>query len=119
MIIKQIMTSNLICISPFASAAEASSLMIKFRVRRLLVVENNILIGLISHNDLPQQIKPQLSVKDIMTINPVSVNENADISEAAIIMQQLNIGSLPVINDYGNAVGIITNYDLNNKKLLN
>jgi CBS domain-containing protein len=112
MIVKQAMTTNLIYMSPYTMVSEAAQLMLKKRVRRLLVVENKMLIGIVSHNDLPPQIKPQLRVQDIMTINPITVNENTDIIDAVSVMRQLNIGSLPVINDYGQAVGIITNYDI-------
>ncbi len=117
MYVNQIMTTNLICISPFSKAADASAIMIKHRVRRLLVVEDNLLIGIITHNDLPRNINPQLSVKDIMTVNPVSINENATLNEAVRVMRNLGIGSLPVINNFGKAVGILTNYDLNQKLL--
>ncbi len=107
------MTKNLVCVSPYTTVAETSSIMIKHRLRRVLVVENNFLIGIVTYNDIPQNIKPQLSVKDIMTINPVTINENSDVLEAAQIMKNLNIGSLPVINNLGQAVGIITSFDLN------
>ena len=106
------MTKKIICVSPYSSVSYSSQIMIKHRLRRLLVVENNILVGIITHNDLPQQIKPQLLVKDIMTINPITVNENDDIHSAIIVMRQINIGSLPVVNDFGHLVGLITNYDI-------
>ncbi len=115
MYVYQIMNTNLICISPFSSVADASFLMIKQRLRRLLVVEDNLLIGIITHNDIPKNIKPQLKVKDIMTVKPVVINEFATIEEARVLMKNFNIGCLPVINNSGNAVGILTNYDFSNK----
>lgn len=114
--VNQLMTKNIICVSPFSTAAEASQIMIKKRVRRLLVVQNNILIGVLTHNDLPQSINSQLTVKDIMTINPVSIIENAEIQDAIRIMKQLNIGGLPVVNNLGHAIGIITSFDINNNQ---
>lgn len=118
MTVGNIMNTNLICISPFSSASEASSMMIKLRVRRLLVVDNNILVGIVTHNDLPQNISSQLKVKDVMAINPVKINQRESLVSAKQLMYNLGIGSLPVVDDFGRAVGIITNYDLNQNYLL-
>jgi CBS domain-containing protein len=52
-----------------------------------------------------------MKVKDIMTSNISTVNENANVSEAAQIMKNLNVGSVPVTK--GNEpVGMVTDRDI-------
>ncbi len=51
-------------------------------------------------------------VKDIMTKPAVTINENADIEEAADLMLEKNVHRLPVVNNDGKLVGIVTRHDL-------
>jgi len=54
----------------------------------------------------------KLSVKDIMQQKVITVNEDATIEEAALIMYQNKVGGLPVISQVGKVVGIITATDI-------
>lgn len=47
-----------------------------------------------------------------MIVDPVTINENALVSEALAIMARFKISGVPVINESGLLVGIITNRDL-------
>lgn len=47
-----------------------------------------------------------------MIVDPVTINENALVSEALAIMARYKISGVPVINESGLLVGIITNRDL-------
>jgi CBS domain-containing protein len=47
-----------------------------------------------------------------MTSDVYTVNETQSVQEAAGIMSEYNIGSLPVINNNGEMVGIITDRDI-------
>ncbi|MGY0694492.1 CBS domain-containing protein [Virgibacillus sp. FSP13] len=47
-----------------------------------------------------------------MTQNVATVNESQSIQEAAEIMSAKNIGSLPVINNNGQMVGMLTDRDI-------
>lgn len=51
-------------------------------------------------------------VRNIMTQDVATVNESQSIQEAAEIMSSKNIGSLPVVNDAGYMVGMITDRDI-------
>lgn len=52
-----------------------------------------------------------MKVKDVMTKNVAYVNPNATISETAQLMQQHNVGSIPVCDQSG-VVGIVTDRDI-------
>lgn len=47
-----------------------------------------------------------------MIVNPVTIRDNALVSEALEIMQRFKISGVPVVNENGFLVGIITNRDL-------
>lgn len=50
--IKEVMTKDVITISPDASINEAANIMVKKNIKRLPVVKNNKLIGIITRGDL-------------------------------------------------------------------
>ncbi|WP_054749760.1 CBS domain-containing protein [Ruminiclostridium josui] len=52
-----------------------------------------------------------MKVKDIMTTNVTYVEPNASIVDTAKLMQQHNVGSIPVC-DKGSVVGIVTDRDI-------
>ncbi len=47
-----------------------------------------------------------------MIVDPVTIHENATVSEALNLMERYKISGIPVINENGFLVGIITNRDL-------
>ncbi|MBE7063047.1 MAG: CBS domain-containing protein [Ruminococcaceae bacterium] len=53
-----------------------------------------------------------MTVKDIMTDPAIVITEDASIVEAAKLMRQHNIGSVPVVSGDNNIVGIVTDRDI-------
>ena len=51
-------------------------------------------------------------VKDIMTVNVVTINQNQTLLELQGLMSDDNIRRVPVVNDAGMVVGIITDKDV-------
>ena len=51
-------------------------------------------------------------VKDIMTPNVVTVNQNSSLLELKNLMDDHNLRRIPVVNDAGQVVGIVTNSDV-------
>lgn len=52
-----------------------------------------------------------LKIKDIMTKNVKTVNSNDPVSQAATLMQEINVGSIPVVEGK-KVVGIVTDRDI-------
>lgn len=52
-----------------------------------------------------------MKIKDIMTTDVKSVSPNDSLSQAALLMEQLNVGSVPVV-DNNKVVGIVTDRDI-------
>lgn len=57
-----------------------------------------------------------MRVEEIMQKNVVSVNENADIKEIARALVENKVSGIPVINDAGKLVGIVSEGDLLHKE---
>lgn len=53
-----------------------------------------------------------MQLRNIMTSNVVTVQETQSIEEAASLMSQHNIGSIPVVNNNREIVGMITDRDI-------
>jgi CBS domain-containing protein len=52
------------------------------------------------------------SLRDIMTDSVITIKESQTVQEAAELMSQYNIGSIPVVNNSGQMAGIITDRDI-------
>ena len=53
-----------------------------------------------------------MTVKDIMTDPAIVIDENASVLDAATLMRQHNIGSVPVVDNDKTLVGIVTDRDI-------
>jgi len=127
-LVRDWMTSPVIYIGPQTTLPEAHRLMAEHNFRRLPVVDNNDqLIGMVTRGDVrgaePSQatslsvwelnyLLSKLCVEEIMTHSPITVPEEATIGEAARLMLNYRVSGLPVVNQHGRLVGIITESDI-------
>jgi CBS domain-containing protein len=51
-------------------------------------------------------------VRDVMTSQPVTIQRSASVKSAAELMEQQDIGSLPVVDEGGSLVGMVTDRDI-------
>lgn len=83
------------------------------KMRIAVVEENGKLLGVVTDGDIRramqfhQDIFFQLTVKELMSCNPKTINENAKLTTAEKILREHNIHSLIVTNSDGNLVGVI------------
>lgn len=75
------------------------------------------LIGLVSDGDIRRGIENnesfmQMKASDLMTKNPVSINENTLAVEAFKLMQAKKISVLPITNDENQLMGIVGFHDI-------
>jgi CBS domain-containing protein len=114
--IADLMTRRVHVAGPDLDAETAWRCMEQLHIRHLVVVdEQEQVIGLVSERDLGgrhgAQVRHQKSVRDLMTPEPVSLDPEADVRQAAEMLRGLSIGCFPVIADSA-LVGIITTSDL-------
>lgn len=111
--VQDIMTTSVRSIPPDLDTAAARHLMRSARVRHLVVMDGNRVVGLISQRDLggTAATMPAGEVKDIMASHVVVVAPDATVRSAANLMRGHTIGCLPVV-DGKRLVGILTTSDL-------
>jgi CBS domain-containing protein len=120
------MTSNPVTISPKTKLPDAHKLMVERRVRRLPVVDDGRLVGIVTLGDVREAepsdatslsifelnyLLAQLTVDRIMTRHPITVTPETPLRVAAQIMLTQKIGGLPVMS-HEKLVGIITETDI-------
>ena len=124
--VDEIMEEVLRSVSPEDRVIHARHEMIEAHVARLPVVNNGMLIGIISDFDIAlalAKIKKafplgkqkhqldELLVNDAMKSPPISIDSGKTIKDAAMMMKDNGIGCLPVIKG-GKIAGIISRTDL-------
>lgn len=126
-LVRDWMSREVITITPGATLPEAAKSMIDHTIRRLPVVEDGRLVGIVTYGDV-RSARPsnatalsmwemnyllsQLAVSEIMTPDPITVTQDTTIGEAAQLMLKNMIGALPVVDHEGKLVGIITESDI-------
>jgi len=126
MLIKEFMSTNVITVDPDASIVKANKILKEKGIRRLCVVKEDRLVGIVTDSDIKQatpsktttpsvgQIVYILSkgrIKDIMTKNPITIEADKTLDDGALIMLDDKISSLPVMEN-GHLVGIVTESDI-------
>ena len=121
------MTKNPMTVTDDTKVDEVAHLMKKHNFRRLPVVDDGKLVGFLSDSDLMRvapspattlsryeinSLLAKICVRDIMKKDVVSVNVDATIEEAALIMYKNKIGGMPVVSNMGAVVGVITETDI-------
>lgn len=123
--VQDLMTEGPVVITPSTSLVEAYNLMFDHEIRRLPVVADGELVGIVTLSDILQatpgyfddaDMETRLemaarTVRDIMTYDPVTVAPEDTIQEAAERLLEYQISGLPVVQD-GHVVGIITESDI-------
>lgn len=128
-IVKEVMTSNPKSIDLKDRLVHARRIIIDSGIGRLLITEENDLVGIITSKDIAKayvsfkrhtpekhqstQLK-NLFVSDFMTKGVEKVNDNDTISNVASEMLETGYNGYPVSSDDGEIVGIITQSDLLN-----
>jgi len=121
------MTKEVITIAPETTVKEAHDIMNEKSIRRLPVVSQNKVVGIVTLGDIRgaepskatslsvwemNHLLANLKVFEIMTRNPATIHEDESIGEAARIMLEKKFSGLPVVDDSKHLLGIITESDI-------
>ena len=126
-LVKDWMSTTPFTVEHDANIMDTFRLMKNNKIRRLPVMKDTRLIGIVTLGDI-REARPsnasalsvwennfllmKLLVREVMTYNPVSVGPDDSVQHAAQLMTDRKIGGLPVVNDAGNLVGILTESDI-------
>jgi CBS domain-containing membrane protein len=135
-LVKEAMSGNVVAVKQDADLHEAARLLSENRISGMPVVdENNLVIGVVSEADIlvlagmnkkhtfKDVLRTMLGdpvpsrsggnhVKHVMSAPAITVSEGDDIRKAAKILDERRIKRLPVVDDKGKLVGIISRADI-------
>ena len=119
MLVRDIMTSPVLTISPDTTLQDAYRIMNERSIRHLPVLDAGVLVGVITDRDLrlatsvltPTPFARQCRVSEVMCRSPLTADPLDPVEDAARTMRERKIGCLPVLEG-GTVAGIITGIDL-------
>ena len=129
MFVSRSMTRKVITVDPDKTVFEAQDLMTENKIRHLPVVDDSQqLIGIVTDRDIRSALPYNfikdscsaeqrdkicaLTVRDIMTGDPISISPTYTIQDALLMIQNSKVGALPVVDEDGKLSGILSVRDL-------
>jgi CBS domain-containing protein len=124
--INRIMTTNPTTVGPDDSVASAKQILESQGIHHLPVVEDGILVGILSSSDLLKvhilreraEALAAIKVRQIMEADPVTLDVFADLVDVATKLAEGGFHALPVVESDNVLVGIVTSTDLINHVLM-
>lgn len=125
--VKEIMTKRIVTVAMDDSLKIVKDVFDNVSFHHLLVIEAGKLAGVISDRDLLRAIGPKLGTvaetladtadlnkraHQIMTREPVVLSPDAGIEEAVRVFNRNRISCVPIVNDAGKPVGIVSWRDI-------
>jgi acetoin utilization protein AcuB len=125
MLVRDVMTSNVITIPSDTLMVEAGRIMEFHGIERLPVVDRGRLVGIVTKDTLQRSgpseatsltrwelsyILGKMTIKEIMKTNVVTITPDTTVECAIATAQSNRVGSLPVLED-NRVVGIVTTND--------
>src|SRR5919108_3288612 len=99
-------------INPDLTVAEVKKTMADYNVSGLLVEERGKLVGIITRRDITFEKNNKRKVSELMTKDVITAKAGTTIEQAKEILHNQRIEKLPVVDDKGHIVGLITSKDI-------
>ncbi|HEY5736580.1 MAG TPA: CBS domain-containing protein [Nitrosopumilus sp.] len=115
-LIKQIMNTSVVSVDSSVTAMDAAKMMEDAGIGAVVVLENNLPVGIVTERDFAIKITAHsypidTPVGTIMSSPLISIDPDSDLWVASDLMATRNVKKLPVIDD-DKIVGILTSSDL-------
>lgn len=125
--IQDIMTDDVMTVHLDDTLLTVYTIFKKLGFHHLLVIEHRKLMGVISDRDVLRWVSPHLDtraettsdltalrkpVHQVMSRDPVTVIPGTAVAYAGNLMLKKHVSCLPVVNDHGHPVGIVSWRDL-------
>jgi acetoin utilization protein AcuB len=126
-LISEVMIPKPITIAPDQTIGRAMELMARYDIRRLPVLKEGKLIGIISDRDMRQLAgRPTLKlpktaqddaylslpVEEAMTLNVITIRDNQPVQDAIRVMLKHKISGLPTVDRQGQLSGMLSVQDV-------
>lgn len=115
--VKDVPPGRLLLVEPQTTVAEVARLMRLDDCDAVAVLSEGRLVGIVTEKDLVQAIADgvnpqQAKAEVIMSADPATVGADEDVTVVAVKMTRLGIRHLPVVNQEGEPVGLLSARDL-------
>ncbi len=117
MLVKEVMTREVITADPKITVQDAAKAMDKNKIGSIVLVTKEKLVGILTERDIVIKLvmgdlsASETPVSDIMTTDPVLIEHDADVDDAIQAMNENKVKRLPVVSG-SRLVGIITVSDI-------
>ncbi|TVR21187.1 MAG: CBS domain-containing protein [Anaerolineaceae bacterium] len=126
-LVRDWMTADIVSVTPETPIAQAHQIMKKNHIRRLPVVEGDVLKGIVTIGDVREAspsgattlsiwelnyLWSQLLVKDVMSHKVLTLREDDPMIKAAALMLEHKISGLPIVDENNVVIGIVTESDV-------
>ncbi len=122
--IYDVMSVDVVCAKKNATIIEAATRIVLGGFNGIPIInDDGMVIGMLTTIDILNAIKAgkdinSATIEEIMTANPIVINQNNEIEETIDIMNKNRISMVPVVEDDGRIIGICSRSDIM-KEILN
>ncbi|HHV65889.1 MAG TPA: CBS domain-containing protein [Peptococcaceae bacterium] len=115
--VKDIMTTDVNFVTTTTTIPDIARVMKQKDIGSVPVLQNNKVVGIITDRDIVLRVLAEnkdynkVTAGEIMTADPVCINEKEDVDTAAEMMAEYQVKRLPVLSK-GNLVGMLSLGDL-------
>ncbi|AQM60760.1 ABC transporter ATP-binding protein [Clostridium baratii] len=110
---KDIMIKDPVAVKGKRTILQGIEIMRSSKVDSLLVVDkDNLLKGIVTVKDIKSTHDKSTALEKIMSIEPLSVNEDDNLVDILAVMNEHSVGYIPVTNSSNKLVGLITRSSL-------
>ncbi|MGH1370774.1 MAG: diguanylate cyclase [Cellvibrionaceae bacterium] len=118
--VRELMTCEVLSLTPEAPLAVITQQMSEQRRSCVVIVEDDHPVGIVTERDmvgvlarsLPRPSAIKLTAADFMSSPPVCISDGASLYEALVITQARGIRHLPVIDEQGALLGLLSQGDI-------
>ncbi len=113
MLVRDVMSANPVTVNSSATLAEMRRVMDERRIKRLPVLDEGKLVGIVTHNALDREMSSLISTltaSEVMVRHLVTVSPDATVEEGVALAQAKKVGALLVVQ-HSRLVGIATTND--------
>ncbi len=114
---ENVMINDPVTIGVKGTVADALALMSEYKIGGIPVIDKSgLLVGIVTNRDLRFENNMDKKISEIMTRDLITTNTAADLVDAAAILKNHKIEKLPIVDDDGILVGLITYKDITKTK---
>ncbi|HIQ29067.1 MAG TPA: CBS domain-containing protein [Candidatus Caldiarchaeum subterraneum] len=114
--VADIMSKNVLTVSPSTSLRDAAAVMLKRNVGCVVVMEDDKCVGILTERDFLrlfyERVDAEEPVEKYMSKNVITIRDSASVNEAKNIMVSQRIRHLPVIDYSNRLIGILSMRDV-------